>query len=194
MKKLRQEITKKILSCLEEKPLSIQEISKKVGSNWSTINHILKDLREERKVRELFSTKKLRLFKLARDDVYLDIPISKEGKSAGFYIYNKIKNEWARKTGKLPANTDVLKTAVDVLEKIGLDKEIPTVWYLFGKIPLLKYQQEIDYSSGKIENSEKIDKEIIISVENFARKRTTHERMLQQYEFYHNELYKQKKK
>lgn len=193
MKKDREEITEKILSYLEEKPLSIQEISKKVGSNWSTINEVLCELKGEGKVREIFSSKNIRLFKLARDDTYLDIPISREGKEIGFYIYNKIKNEWVRKTGKLPTNTDVLKTAVDVLEKAGLDKEVPTVWYLFGKIPLLKYSQEIDYSSGKIENSE-IDKEIIISIENIARKRTTHERMLQQYEIYHNELYKTKEK
>lgn len=194
MKKAREDIAEKILSFLEEKPRSIQELSERVKSNWSTINEILEELKKEKKVREIFSSKKIRLFRLARDDTYLDIPITREAKKTGFYIFNKIKKKWVEKTGKLPTNTDVLKVSVDVLEKNGLDKEIPTVWYLFGKIPLLKYSAEIDYSSGMIESPDKIDKEIEAAIEIFSGKRTSREKILQQYELYHNELYKTKEK
>lgn len=196
MKKTREEITKKILSSLEEKPLSIQEISKKVGSNWSTTNEFLEALKKEGKVREIVSTEKIRLFKLVREDTYLDIPINNRGKKIGFYLFNKIKKEWTIKTGKPPMNTDVLKVAVDVLEKTNLNKELPTVWYLFGKIPLLKYSPEINYPNYILdtEESNKINKEVLVSVKTFSAKRTTHERMLQQYEIYNNELYKSKEK
>jgi len=195
MKKTKEETTKKILSSLEEKPLSIQEISKKISSNWSTTNEILEELKKEGKVREIVSTEKIRLFKLAREDTYLDIPLNDKGKKIGYYLYNKIKKEWTKRTGKPPLNTDVLKVAVDVLEKTNLNKELPTVWYLFGKIPLLKYSPEIDYSTNSIiEESNRLDKEVLVSVKTFSAKRTTHERMLQQYETYNNELYKSKEK
>lgn len=194
MKRIREEIIRKILYSLEEKPLSIQEISKKVGSNWSTTNEILEELKKDRKVREIVSTEKIRLFKLARDDTYLDIPISNKGKQIGFYLFNKIKKEWVKKMGKPPMNTDVLKVAVDVLEKTNLSRELPTVWYLFGKIPILKYSPEVDYPISDIEDSGRIDKEVSVSVKAFSTKRTVYERMLQQYETYNNELYKSKEK
>lgn len=194
MKRIREEIIRKILYSLEEKPSSIQEISKKVGSNWSTTNEILEELKKDRKVREIVSTEKIRLFKLARDDTYLDIPISNKGKQIGFYLFNKIKKEWAKKMGKPPMNTDVLKVAVDVLEKTNLSRELPTVWYLFGKIPILKYSPEVDYPISDIEDSGRIDKEVSVSIKAFSTKRTVYERMLQQYETYNNELYKSKEK
>ena len=56
MKKNREEIEKAILSALDQKPLSVQQISEKISSNWMTVSEVLEELKKKRVVREIIST------------------------------------------------------------------------------------------------------------------------------------------
>jgi len=199
-KKTPQQIKQDILDKLEQGPLSIQQISQEVGSNWLTISKFLEELKNERKVREMLLRENARLFRLVREDTYLDIPIKKEYKIIGFYLFNKIGEIWHEKTGKVPKNTEVLKTAVEVLEKTGLNREIPTVWYLYGKIPVLKYSPEPEYkteiSSIKVKslNLKEFNEQILKAVEVFLVSSKTHDVRVRQYELYNNQLYQLKER
>lgn len=199
-KKTPEQIKQDILDKLEQGPLSIQQISQEVGSNWLTISKFLEELKNERKVREIILRENARLFRLAREDTYLDIPIGKEYKKLGFYLFQKIRETWQEKTGRVPKNTEVLKTAVEVLERTGLNKEIPTVWYLYGKIPVLKYSPESEYrieiSSVKIKNLDikNFDGQILKAVGVFSASKRTQEIRVRQYELYNNKLYQLKER
>lgn len=200
MKKSPEQIKQEILRSLEQGPLSIQQISKEIDSNWLTVNKFLSELKNERKVREIVLSDKIKIFRLVREDTYLDIPIKKEYKKLGFYLFQKIREIWQEKTGKIPKNTEVLKTAVEVLERTGLNKEIPTVWYLYGKIPVLKYFPEYGYekeiSSVKVKNLDikEFDGQILKAVGIFLASSKTQGIRIKQYELYNNQLYQLKEK
>ena len=196
-KRGREEIVKAIIDALDSKgPLSIQQISENVHSNWSTVNDALSELKKEGKVREVVSTEKVRIFKLVRDDTYLDIPISPKGRKIGHFIFNEVVKEWRNKAGSMPTKTDVYKAAAMTIEKTGLNEEIPIVWYLYGKIPSLIYEQEKDYSdefktlkADEIDNIQGIRNNVIQAVAFFCAQKNTFERRMQQYKLYNNQLY-----
>ena len=62
VKKSREKIREEILLALNKKPLSIQQLSREIGSNWGTVNEMLYELKEEGKVREIVSTEKVKFY------------------------------------------------------------------------------------------------------------------------------------
>jgi hypothetical protein len=201
MKKTPEQIKKEILDKLEQGPLSIQQISKDIDSNWVTVSKFLDELKNELRVREILIGDNVRLFRLVREDTYLDIPVDKKYKELGYYIFKKIREEWKTKKDVTPTNTDVLKVAVEVLEKTELNQQIPTVWYLYGKIPVLKLLQEpqlenVEHSTIKVKNVDigKLDNQIESAVKTFSDRNNSHEIRVKQYELYNQELYILKEK
>ncbi len=196
MKKTPEQIKEEILDKLEQGPLSIQQISREIDSNWITVSKFLEELKAELKVREIRIGENVRLFRLVREDTYLDIPVEKKYKELGYYIFKKIRQEWTNKNGVTPTNTDVLKVAVEVLEKTQLDQQIPTVWYLYGKIPVLKLVQEpqvenIEPASLKIKTVDigQVDNQIESAIKTFLARNNSHEIRVKQYELYNQRLY-----
>ena len=56
IRKTAKQIQEEILSCLNEGPLSIEQVRIKVESNWSTVNNYLEDLGKNGKVKEIISS------------------------------------------------------------------------------------------------------------------------------------------
>ena len=75
VKKTRSELALAILEKLAEKPLSTQQVSESVESNWSTVNTYLEELERERKVKSIISADKAKTYQRVFGDTYFDIPI-----------------------------------------------------------------------------------------------------------------------
>src|SRR3989344_3509174 len=142
-RKTPEQIKQRILEELDkqQKPLSVQDISKEIGSNWLTIKDYIQELQQERKVKEIVLGDK-KVFRLVREDTYLDIPITKDEKEKFYFLFDNARRLF-KEFGKEPTKTDINKSIIKAIDKFNL--EVPTVWYLYGKMALLKYELEKDY-------------------------------------------------
>ncbi len=161
MKKTLEQIKTAILNVLEEKPLSIQQISKKIDSNWATVREVIKNLEDDNKVKEIMSTENIKLYQRVTGDTYYNIPITEEQRQNFMFLFSSIINEY-KKRGKFPNKTKLAKTAVRIIEEAQLN--LPTIWYLYGKIPLMICDLSRDYSTSYVpKNSEEI-KNLIVKI------------------------------
>lgn len=157
VKKTREELALAILESLAEKPLSTQQISEKVESNWATVNGVLEELKKEGKVKEIVSTDKIKIYQRITGDTYFDIPITNEERKKFRTLYFYIMQEY-KQHGKIPTKTHLAKTAVHVIKNLnsGLS-DLPTAWYLYGVIPLMVADPSQDYQEEfKFEHETKI--------------------------------------
>ena len=156
-KKTSEQIKQRILEELDkqQKPLSIQDIGKEIGSNWLTAKEYIKELQQERKVREIILGGK-RLFRIVREDTYLDVPITKQEKEKFYFLFDNARKIFKEKGMENPKKIQIQKSIVNVIDKFNI--QVPTVWYLYGKMTLMKYEPEKDYSkySTRLENQDKI--------------------------------------
>ncbi len=148
-KKTSEQIKQRILEELDkqQKPLSIQDIRKEIGSNWLTAKGYIKGLQQEKKVKEIIFGGK-RLFRLVREDTYLDVPITKDEKERFYFLFDNTKKLFKELGRENPTKIQVQKSIINVIDKFNLD--VPTVWYLYGKMTLMKYEPEKDYSQYSI--------------------------------------------
>lgn len=128
-KKSREEIADSILNFLDEKPLSIQQISEKVGSNWMTVNEILEQLKIEGKVKEIVATDKIKIFRRTDYPVFYGVPIAKKYRDETFFIMCEVVKKWKETKQGFPLNTTLQKITVDVIKKGNLDLPVLPLHY-----------------------------------------------------------------
>lgn len=159
IRKTHQQIKEEILFQLKESPLSIEQIRKKVESNWSTINDYLGELKKEGKVKEIISTDKAKIYQRTLGDTYFDIPITDEERKKFRTLFSLIIQEYKLR-GMIPTKTHFAKCAVHIIKNDSSKlSDLPTVWYLYGLIPQMiadpsqDYQEEINFEHKiKIKN------------------------------------------
>jgi len=129
-RKTAEQIKEEILSCLNDRPLSIEQIRIKVDSNWSTVNNYLDELAKEEKVKELISTEKIKIFKRTYYPVFYGLPIAKKYREETLFIAAEIVKEWKIKyNGELPLNTTLQKVAVEVIKECNLNLPVLPLHY-----------------------------------------------------------------
>ncbi len=145
IRKTTQQIKEEILSSLNKCPLSIEQIRKKAESNWSTINNYLEELKKERKVKEILSTDKAKIYQKIFGDTYFDIPITEEERKKFRTLFSLIIQEY-KSYRKIPSKTHLAKCAVHVIDNkdSGLN-DLPIIWYLYGMIPQMVADPSIEY-------------------------------------------------
>jgi len=145
IKKTSQEIEKEILLSLEEKPKTITELKQNIKSNWITVEKFLKKLSKEKKVKEMISTDKKKVYQLSYLDTYFEIPISKKEKEMFNSLYYLILEKY-KLIEKSPTKTEFAKVAVEVIKNSEELKNLPTIWYLYGMIPLKAANPNEEYT------------------------------------------------
>lgn len=174
MRKTKKQLVQRILQLLENKPMTRNELSEKVGSNWDTIENALGLLKSVGLIMEVKEGNK-KIFKKAeesrvikRNDTLLGIPITTEAEELCKYLFLKVKERWLKKTKEVPNKTQMQKVIAEITETVSLPIKIPCGWYLFGKLCILEYDPEQEYFTnfkGNISNlSEGIDKAIEIYI------------------------------
>jgi len=189
VRKTSEQIKEEILSHLKEKPLSIEQIRIKVESNWSTVNNYLEELTKEGKVKEIISADKAKVYQRIFGDTYFDIPISEEERKRFRTLFSLIMKKY-KDMGRTPNKTQLAKTAIRVINspESGLS-ELPTVWYLYGAIPLMIADPSQDYQEEwTLEHKQKINGIIEIFIkENYNKK--TKQLQEEQHKEYNDKLY-----
>lgn len=192
MKKSREEIKQAILSSLAQKPLSIQQISEKISSNWSTVNEILKELEQEGKIKEIISTDKIKCYQRITGDTYYNIPITEEQRELFRYLFSIAIEEYKLQKERLPNKTELAKAVVDISKKAELN--LPIVWYIYGQIPLMVSDPSRDYSNKFISKDNTKLREIAHQVIKGQTHKNTLELKLDHYAKYNSILYETKEK
>src|SRR3989338_9834579 len=116
VRKIPEQIKEEILDALKESPLSIEQLRKKVESNWSTVNTYLEELSKDGKVKEILSADKAKIYQRAFGDTYFDIPITDMERKKFRTLFSIILQEYKLK-GETPTKTCFSKCAVHVIRK-----------------------------------------------------------------------------
>ena len=186
-KKTRDEIKQRILSSLEFTPLSIKQLSNKVESNWSTINECLEELKSEGYVKEIVSTEKLKIYLKVTGDTYYNLPITQDQRNLYRFLFSLAISEYKEQKKRIPKKTELAKIVVDTVNEAKLD--LPTVWYLYGQIPVMIADPTRDYSTAFIPNEIDKIKKILFEIVKKQNHENTHKLKLDHYQKYSNSLY-----
>ncbi len=150
-RKTSEEIKTKILEVLNDKPLNALEISKAIGSNWSTVKNYITDLIAEKKVKEISFGNQI-IYQKVVGDTYFGIPIKEEDRKMLKFIistaikeYKEIKEEQIKKT-------ELAKLIYSI--NLNLKLNLPIVWYLYGPMPLMILDLQNDYSTEFVPSNE----------------------------------------
>lgn len=143
-KKNRGEISGSILNFLDEKPLSIQQISEMVGSNWVTINDVIEELKKEGKVREIVATDKIKIIKRTDYPVFYGVPIRKGYREQTLFIASEIVKEWKKQKNEIPLNTTLQKTAVEIIRNNNLNLPVLPLHYGLVTAIAIKPEEQIN--------------------------------------------------
>lgn len=131
-KKSPEEIKNAIYAFLIKGPNSIKSISEEIGSNWSTVNSFLEDMKQEGKVKEVLSKDKIRIFSRADYPVFYGLTLEKETLNDSVYLFLKIIELWKKEYNSIPPKTTVQKIAVDVINECKYN--LPVVDFHYGKV------------------------------------------------------------
>jgi len=189
IRKTPQQIKEEILSVLNKGPLSVEQIRRKVESNWSTINTYLEELKKEGKIKEIFSADKAKIYQKLLGDTYFDIPITDEERKKFRTLFSLIMQEYKSK-GIVPTKTYFAKCAVHVIknEESGLS-DLPIVWYIYGLIPQMIADPSQDYQKEwNLEHRIKI-KNLIKEFMDINKNKSSGQIQREQHKEYGDELY-----
>ncbi len=164
-KKTALEIEREILQNLGEGPKTITDLKLKLNSNWQTVEKFLKKLEEEKKVKEVVSMDKKKIYQLITGDTYFEIPITDEERKKFRTLFFLIKREYSKQKINL-SRTHFAKAAVDAIKNSKELSGLPTIQYLYGIIPLMVADPTQEYLEEFIfREKEEIMKSIIFYIE-----------------------------
>ncbi len=165
-RKTSEQIRKEILSHLREQPLSIDQLRKKIDSNWSTINNYLDLLKKEGKVKELFFRGNLRLFTIEDYPVFYRLPLDKEIFKKCLFLLSKIAEKWEEKKKEKINKTTMQKIAVKIA-KDNPELGIPIVRFHYGKVlpVFLESAERKEILKRYIIKKESSEQSLIIKIE-----------------------------
>lgn len=191
MKRIAEEVKGRILNLLWLKPLTIQQISKEIDSNWLTVEKFVLELKKEGKIKEVISTEKLTLYQKVNEDTYYNLPLKDEDRDMFRYIFSEVLREYKNK-GRIPKKTELAKAVVDVVNQSNLN--LPVVWYLYGKIPLMITDPQRNYFTSYVPQNHEMINKIIKKVINEQQHNNTRELKAEHYLKYANEVYQIKER
>ena len=131
-KKSPDEIKKGIYEFLINSPNSIKAISEEIGSNWSTVNNFLDEMKKEGIVKEVLTKDKIRIFSRSDYPVFYGLTLEREVLNDSIYLFLKIIELWKEVHNSLPPKTTIQKIAVDVINECKLD--LPIVDFHYGRV------------------------------------------------------------
>src|SRR3989344_859025 len=145
-RKSAKELIKRILKSISETPKSIHEIAQDCESNWESIKVYLETLKESRVVQETGIGNK-RVFSIPLYETpratgnYFNLPIKESDEKVIESLFAKIREEWKKKTGKLPGRIQVQKCLARINKMCDL--RLPMGWYLFGPACAKPYEPSL---------------------------------------------------
>lgn len=187
-KKTSLEINGAILTSLNMGPKTAQNIAGQINSNWKTIKEYLVKLVEEREVKETSVGEKVSYYQRTKGDTYFNIHIDDGQREKFKAIFSAVLKEYKRR-GEVPDKTHLAKSAVYVIRKLNQDGEnLPTIWYLYGMVPLMVADLRQDYSTEHVFSVGYFGSLVRESVKEFIGKKSDEVQDVQ-YDGFNKELY-----
>ncbi|MFH1801809.1 MAG: hypothetical protein ABH804_03200 [archaeon] len=155
-KKTPEQIKEDILNELKEGPKTISEISENINSNWLTIEKFLDELMQEkeRKVYELISASKSKVYCSSEDLAFYCLPFKEEVRGNTLSLLHTISNIWRKKTNQEISRTKLQKIAVKLIED-GDIKNVPILNFHYGQTLALRYENNlIDYKTFNLNSKQ----------------------------------------
>ncbi len=171
-RKTSEKIKEEILSHLKKGPLSTKKLANLLGSNWSTVNNYLEELKTNGEVREIYSRENLKVYVRTDYPVFYGLPLNEDKIKRSLALLSKIIERWNIKRGEQIAKVPLQKVAVDLIKNNALD--IPVVRFHYGKVLATyiepqKYQEVREtYKIVELDISDKIIDEEIKKHSNFS--------------------------
>lgn len=121
-------------------------------------------------------------------DAYFNVEILEQHKQTIYYLFNIIKKYWYNYTKSEPTKTQMHKLIVEINKKLNLG--LPIVWYKYGQIVPIVYNQEKDYSDYVKATIIKVDESKIGEIINQNQRLSSNEMRDNQYKSSDEGLYK----
>ncbi len=195
VRKTKKQLVQRVVQLLEYKPMTINEISVEVGSNWDTVAKAIDMLKSINIILEIEEGNK-KLFKRVsnvevqkRSDTLFGIPISRKSEELCHFLFNKVKKRWIQETKQEPNRTQMQKVVGEIADNVKLPYEIPRGWYLFGQMCVLEYNPEEEYNSEFKNNILGLDEGIDNAIKIYSKCGNTYEVQAEQYQRKDNKLY-----
>jgi len=131
-RKTPEEIKEEILLHLKRGPLSTKKLSDLLGSNWSTINSYLEELKDRGDVREIYSRENLKIYIRADYPVFYGLPLDEDKLKESLFLLSKIIGRWKIVNGSTITKTPLQKIAVELIKNNSLN--VPVVRFHYGKV------------------------------------------------------------
>ena len=157
-RKSSEEIKARILETLNDKPLNALEISKAIGSNWSTVKSYMVDLITEKKVKEIIFSGQI-IYQKITGDTYFNLPIKEEERRLFKFIFYNAIQKYKEITGKTIRRTELAKLCAELTTELKL--QLPIVWYIYGPMPLMIIDLQREYSTDFVPENAQIIKKAI---------------------------------
>lgn len=160
-----QNIVSKIIIDLSTNPNStIEQVSTRLSYSKGDVKKVIENLVNDSIVindNNYYSLSEVLLNSLFTDrsDIYFNLNLPKEAINNIYSLFNFIEKQWISITGKKPSKVQMQKTAVEFIDKFGINA--PTGWYLYGKITPVSYNPEKNYHPYNNIDFQNIEKEAI---------------------------------
>jgi hypothetical protein len=141
-RKTSEEIKTAIVNELTKGPKSTSEIAQLINSNWITTEKFILELLQEKRVTELISASKSKVYASTTDPAFFYLPLSQETRNKTLALLSLINERWKEKTNKTPLKTVLQKLAVEFVEdQKDLSKDIPIMRFHYGQTLALRYEE-----------------------------------------------------
>ena len=162
-RKTPEEIKLAILTELNKGPKSTSELAQIINSNWLTTEKFLSELIQEKRIIELISASKSKVYASVNDPAFFYLPLSEETRDKTASLLKTIYERWKEKTGKIPQKTILQKLAVEFVEQNKLEKEIPIARFHYGQTLTLRYEENVPCQIWKLNEQQNISLDILIN-------------------------------
>jgi len=193
-KKTKSELVEKVISALDAKKNTINEIATHIGSNWSTVKDTL-DFLEKYGLVTYYTEKNVKIYtrkstakKIEESsETFFKLPVTEEQKVLAHSLFGQVQVEYEkiahRRAGKIVAQK--------VIEDLEDDSKIilPSGWYLYGLTSVFSYNPEVDYPINATVITEPIKKKVAVLTKEYAKLKTIEDIMAHQYRKHKNYLY-----
>lgn len=191
IKKTPEQIKNDILNELRNGPKTISEISENINSNWLTTEKFLNELmqEEERKVYELISASKSKVYCSYEDLAFYYLPFKEDIRKNTLSLLHTISNIWREKTKQEISRTKLQKIAVKLIEE-GDIKNVPVLNFHYGQTLALRYENNLTY--GEIFNLDSKQHALLLQLIEKYKDWSAHKVQIEQYKKRGMEFYQEK--
>ena len=138
------EIKSSILDFLKHGPKPEKEIAENIGSNWTTTNNVLEELKSEGLTCEVSSNSKAKYYRRCDDPVFYSLPFSKEVRENTLALLKSISQRLEKVNKKPTPKTSIQKIAVKIIEENPEEFNLPILRFHYGQVVSLRYDDKIE--------------------------------------------------